>query len=76
MDDDWLGSYRRIDGVEAALRRVSERMSRRITGGFRLEAELPLLRANFDGLHADFSEFFPQLRAHVNEAMETHERGS
>lgn len=65
--DDRLGSYRRLDGIEAALRRVSMRLTERLGRPFALESAVPELVANFDGLAEDFREFFPQLQARVRE---------
>jgi acyl carrier protein phosphodiesterase len=65
LADDRLGSYRRLDGIEASLRRVSLRLAARTGRDLGLERGVSELVANFDGLRADFAEFFPQLRAHV-----------
>ena len=65
LSEDRLGSYRRLDGIEAALRRVSLRLAARTGRDFGLERGLSDLVAHFDGLRDDFAEFFPQLRAHV-----------
>ena len=63
---DLLGSYRRIEGVERSLRRVSAYLSSRWSREFALErgvADLISQRAGFD---ADVLEFFPQLQAAVS----------
>jgi acyl carrier protein phosphodiesterase len=65
IGDDRLGSYGRLDGIEAALRRVSQRLLARTGRDLELERGVSELVANFDGLRADFDEFFPQLQAHV-----------
>ncbi|HVK10834.1 MAG TPA: ACP phosphodiesterase [Gemmataceae bacterium] len=65
IDEDRLGSYRRLDGIAAALRRVSLRLQARTGRDFGLERGVAELVAHFDGLRADFAEFFPQLVAHV-----------
>jgi acyl carrier protein phosphodiesterase len=65
MSDDRLGSYRRLDGIEAALRRVSLRLQARTGRDLGLERGVSELVAHFGGLRADFDEFFPQLRVHV-----------
>jgi acyl carrier protein phosphodiesterase len=62
---DLLGSYRRIDGVERSLRRISAYLSSRWRREFALEkgvADLIAHRADFE---ADLLEFFPQLQAAV-----------
>jgi acyl carrier protein phosphodiesterase len=65
LDEDFLGSYRRIEGIEAALRRVSLRLEARVGRAFGLEKAVSELQANFQGLGSDFAEFFPLLQAHV-----------
>lgn len=62
---DVLGAYRRLEGIEAALRRVSIRLEARIGKAFELDKAVSELRANFGPLGEDFAEFFPQLRAYV-----------
>lgn len=70
LQDDWLGSYRRLEGIEAALRRVSLRLQARTGRDFGLERGVAELVAHFDGLRGDFAEFFPQLVAHVGERQD------
>ena len=65
--DDRLGSYRRLDGIEASLRRVSLRLAARIGQDLGLERGVSELVANFEGLRGDFAEFFPQLHAALGE---------
>ncbi|HEY0684091.1 MAG TPA: acyl carrier protein phosphodiesterase [Steroidobacter sp.] len=60
---DLLGSYRRVEGVERSLRRISAYLSSRWRREFALEKGVADLLANFDGFEADFAEFFPQLQA-------------
>lgn len=62
---DLLGSYRRVGGVERALRVLSMRLSERWHREFTLENGVRDLLAQQDGFAADFAEFFPALRAHV-----------
>lgn len=65
ISEDRLGSYRRLDGIEASLRRVSLRLAARIGQDLGLERGVSELVANFEGLRGDFAEFFPQLQAHA-----------
>ncbi|MSU76578.1 MAG: DUF479 domain-containing protein [Gemmataceae bacterium] len=65
LEDDRLGSYRQIDGIAAALQRVSMRLAARTGKEFALEKAVSELLANFDALRNDFAEFFPALREHV-----------
>lgn len=62
---DLLGSYRRVEGVERALRGLSIRLSKRWHREFTLEHGVRDLLAKQDDFAADFAEFFPALRAHV-----------
>ncbi len=66
---DSLGSYRTIEGVEHALRRISSYLSDRWHKPFALEQSIPLLLQHEAELNADFVEFFPQLQAHVERWM-------
>jgi len=60
---DLLGSYRRIEGVERSLRRLSAYLSSRWRREFALEKGVADLVAHRAGFEADFAEFFPQLQA-------------
>ncbi|HVF84396.1 MAG TPA: ACP phosphodiesterase [Abditibacteriaceae bacterium] len=57
--DDWLCSYREIDGIETALRRIEGRLRK----PFALHQATRELENNYDELADDFREFFPQLAA-------------
>ena len=63
---DLLGSYRRTEGVERSLRRISAYLSSRWNREFELERGVAALIAHRAGFDADFNEFFPQLRAAVS----------
>jgi acyl carrier protein phosphodiesterase len=63
--NDLLGSYRRVEGVERSLRRLSAYLSSRWQRHFALEEGIADLHAHHDGFTADFLEFFPALRSHV-----------
>lgn len=63
--EDRLASYRRIEGIEATLRRVSIRLSKRVGKDFQLQRAVSDLQLNFDGLESDFGEFFPLLQSRV-----------
>lgn len=64
---DLLRSYRDLDGVEVALRRISRRLECRVPRTFALELAMPDILANYDALDGDFQQFFPELRSYVNE---------
>jgi acyl carrier protein phosphodiesterase len=58
VEHDWLGSYREFSGVELAVTRVSQRLSR---NGELLRDGLEDLHKNYAQLSAGFHEFFPDL---------------
>jgi acyl carrier protein phosphodiesterase len=60
VDEDWLGGYRHLDGVENAAVRLSKRLSMRFKKPFQLDAVSELI-ANYGDLENDFLEFFPEL---------------
>ena len=59
--EDWLGSYRDLQGVEQAL----NRLSKRITQGDRLLGALEEIKHHYLKLEADFLFFFPDLEYYV-----------
>lgn len=65
--DDLLRSYRDLAGVEAALRRISRRLERRMSRTFTLELAMPDIIENYVALDRDFQAFFPELQAHVKD---------
>ena len=58
---DWLGSYHELGGLTLALSRMGRRLKRPVD----LAAAVPIIERNYEGFHADFREFFPDLKAHV-----------
>jgi acyl carrier protein phosphodiesterase len=65
--DDLLRSYRDLAGVEAALRRISWRLERRIGRTFTLELAMSDIIEHYAALDRDFLIFFPELQTHINE---------
>jgi acyl carrier protein phosphodiesterase len=64
---DLLCSYREIDGIRQALERMGARLRRPVALG----ESIAELESHYDALHADFTEFFAELRDHVgNQAIE------
>ena len=62
---DRLRSYRDIQGIEQALRRLSARWAQRFPRAAPLHEGVVELQDHYTALEKDFLEFFPQLRAHV-----------
>ena len=62
-NEDWLGRYRSIEGIEYLLVRVSNRLSQRFKNKVQIHLELAIseLTDNYVELENDFLEFFPFL---------------
>jgi len=61
QSEDWLCSYREIANVRLALDRIGSRLRKpQALGGSVVELE-----RNYGALRDDFTEFFPELRTHV-----------
>ena len=60
-DEDWLGSYREVVGIDAILRRMSRRLRRpnRFAEGVRE------LETHYESLEQDFFEFLPRLERYT-----------
>jgi acyl carrier protein phosphodiesterase len=63
--EDRLASYAGIEGVYAALQRLSEHLSERLGRPCVLAEGMPQLLAHREALAADFHQFFPELKSHV-----------
>ena len=61
VETDLLGSYRNLDGIGVALRRISSRIKREN----HLADGIFDLKANYRELQADFEEYFPELARFV-----------
>ena len=68
VEHDWLGSYRDFVGVEIAVNRVSQRLSR---NGNLLRDGIQDLRDHYASLSAGFHVFFPQLIRFSDELRES-----
>ena len=63
MDEDWLGRYASIEGIESVLAMMSGRLARRFDRAVDLTPAAAVLDANIDAYRADFHAFFPELLA-------------
>ena len=72
MREDWLGSYRQVEGVRLALERIGGRLSRPVDLG----GAMALLEAERAAFTQDFETFFPLLQDHIralrHEGEESH----
>ena len=59
--EDWLCSYRTLEGVGLALARISRRLKRENT----LATAIDELMNNYSGIESDFVSFFPEVISYV-----------
>lgn len=59
--EDWLGAYRNVSGIQAALARISDRLGRRRGRAGELGGAVGVLLTHADEFEGDFAEFFPDL---------------
>ena len=62
-DGRLLLSYRETAGIELALERIGKRTRRQV----KLAQGIESLRSNYEAMAKQFHEFYPQLKAHVEE---------
>lgn len=55
--DDWIGSYRDLNGVQQAL----QRLSKRVTNGYHLVGAIAEIKLHYPNLESNFLSFFPDL---------------
>lgn len=65
IEENWLTSYRRFEGIGWALSGISRRISRKNI----LASGLSQLEENYDGFDKDFQAFFPELSSFANELI-------
>ena len=63
VGEDWLGSYRTLDGIDLTLNRISRRFKR----DNMLHNSVEEIRNNYDMLENNFMRFFPKLMSYVDE---------
>lgn len=63
--DDWLGAYAEVAAVDRALRGMARRL-RYPARAAPLAGAVEELERNYDALEAQFTAFFPQLRAYAS----------
>ncbi len=70
-----LASYDSFDGLEAALRRIDKRLSKRLRRRECTTDYIASLEKNLDAIEEDFNRFFPQLLAHLSPVIEAQSDG-
>ena len=61
INQNWLGTYATLTGVEITLNRIAKRISRKNS----LEGSMAEIRSNYADLEANFLAFFPDLVAYA-----------
>jgi len=63
VGEDWLGSYRTLDGIDLTLNRISRRFKR----DNMLHNSVEEIKSNYENLEYNFMWFFPKLISYVDE---------
>jgi acyl carrier protein phosphodiesterase len=71
IEEDWLGSYKCLDGIALALYRMSKRISRRFERAQSIEGGIEDINSNYQELEQNFKEFFPELISFVDNYRKT-----
>lgn len=65
IEEDWLGSYRTMEGAGTAIDRISGRLRRRFGRENTLTGAIEEVERNYEELERNFNAFFPELIAFV-----------
>lgn len=65
MEQDWLGSYADLSGIEATLQRIKAKLSAKHQDSFLVRPFLGYLEDNYADLERDFQLFFPELITYI-----------
>ena len=65
IEEDWLGSYRTMEGAGTAIDRISGRLKRRFGRENTLAGAIEEVELNYEELERNFNAFFPELIAFV-----------
>lgn len=65
IEEDWLGSYGKLEGIGRTLDRISGRLTRRFARENSLTGAVEEIESNYERLENNFYEFFPQVIAFV-----------
>lgn len=66
IQEDWLGSYYNIAGIEATLSRIKGRLAAKYRNSFMVNYFLTELTDNYVELEKDFKEFFPIIISYLS----------
>jgi acyl carrier protein phosphodiesterase len=65
FEQDWLGSYYYVEGIEATLKRIKAKLSTKHQDGFLVSSFLGYLESNYVELEQDFKIFFPEIISYI-----------
>lgn len=65
IEEDWLGSYRELEGIGRALDRIAIRLERKFGRGSSLAGAAEEAARNYGALEENFRAFFPELISFV-----------
>ncbi len=65
---DWLGSYRDLDGIRMALEGIRSRLSERAAALCPLASAVEVFREQPAGFEEDFARFWPEVTTHAERA--------
>jgi acyl carrier protein phosphodiesterase len=67
IEEDWLGSYRELEGIGRALDRIAIRLERKFGRGSSLAGAAEEAARNYGALEENFRAFFPELITFVGD---------
>ncbi len=70
-EQNWLKHYETLEGLAQILTWMSRRFEKRFRRPVDLTAGVDTLRAEYSGLQDDFDDYYPQLMAYTQRALET-----
>ena len=71
IDQNWLLSYKSVDGIESILKQMDNRMKRRGNEGSKMHLAVAELKTFYADFEQEFTLFFEALMIHSNQKLET-----
>ena len=65
INEDWLGSYKNLEGISLVIDRLSNRLERRFKRQNTLKGAAREIESNYRELDRNFKDFFPELVGYV-----------
>ena len=69
IDEDWLGSYHEVLGIETTLTRIKRRLSIKHHRYFDVDKAMQQLEDDYSSFNDDFNVFFPQMIEHLEQNL-------